>query len=209
MNVWCAGVHTCTPNGHLYRVIYTRCRIDTINSFDDGHMAARNMYRVEINIHGKELYIKLVIYNDYFVMLTNTRICPKWQCENFKTCIVYNIRLLRPEITFNSCCILLFSRHNGMFKSKNIASWSSWPGLWNDELLLARREFFFFPGGTWLSSYSSDFAAIPIQLQSAFRLSSRYRWPFLLYYRDHSSVWYLHCVYPLLHPCIFKFLDTR
>jgi hypothetical protein len=32
---------TCTPNGHLYRVTYTRCRIDTINSLDDGHVAAR------------------------------------------------------------------------------------------------------------------------------------------------------------------------
>jgi hypothetical protein len=36
-------IQTCTPNGHLYRVTYTRCRIDTINSPDDGHMAARNM----------------------------------------------------------------------------------------------------------------------------------------------------------------------
>jgi len=34
---------TCTPNGHLYRVTYTRCRLDTNNSPDDGHMAARNM----------------------------------------------------------------------------------------------------------------------------------------------------------------------
>jgi len=33
----------CTSNGHLYRVTYTRCRIDTINSPDDRHMAARNM----------------------------------------------------------------------------------------------------------------------------------------------------------------------
>jgi hypothetical protein len=36
-------IQTCTPNGHLYRVTYTRCRIDTINSPDDGHVAARNM----------------------------------------------------------------------------------------------------------------------------------------------------------------------
>jgi len=28
---------------HLYRVTYTRCRIDTINSPGDGHVAARNM----------------------------------------------------------------------------------------------------------------------------------------------------------------------
>jgi len=36
-------IQTCTPNGHLYRLTYTRCRIDTTNSPDDGHMAARNM----------------------------------------------------------------------------------------------------------------------------------------------------------------------
>jgi hypothetical protein len=36
-------IQTCTPNGHLYRLTYTRRRIDTINSPDDGHMAARNM----------------------------------------------------------------------------------------------------------------------------------------------------------------------
>jgi hypothetical protein len=35
-------------------VTYTRRRIDTINSPDDGHMAARNMYRIEINKHEKE-----------------------------------------------------------------------------------------------------------------------------------------------------------
>jgi hypothetical protein len=63
MTVWCAGVHTCTPNDHLYRVTYTRC-IDTINSPDDGHMAARNMQRIQINIHKKELCVKLVIYKD-------------------------------------------------------------------------------------------------------------------------------------------------
>ena len=42
MSVWCAGVHTCTSNAHLYSVTYTRRRIDTVNSPDDGHMAARN-----------------------------------------------------------------------------------------------------------------------------------------------------------------------
>ena len=35
----------------LFRMTYTRCRIDTINSPDDGHMAVRNMYRIEINVH--------------------------------------------------------------------------------------------------------------------------------------------------------------
>ena len=32
---------------------YTRYRTDTVNSPDDGHMVARNMYRIEINIHEK------------------------------------------------------------------------------------------------------------------------------------------------------------
>ena len=61
-------LQTCTSNGHLYRVTYTRCRIDTINSPDDGHMAARNMYRIEINIHEKELCVKLFINKDYTEM---------------------------------------------------------------------------------------------------------------------------------------------
>ena len=50
MIIWCAGLDEthqeniiCTPNDHLHRVTYTRCGIDTINSPDDGHMAARNM----------------------------------------------------------------------------------------------------------------------------------------------------------------------
>jgi hypothetical protein len=48
-----SGRQTCTLNGPLYRVTYTRCRIDTINSSDDGHVAARNMKRIEINIYEK------------------------------------------------------------------------------------------------------------------------------------------------------------
>ena len=43
MRLLCSFIQTCTLNGHLYRVTYTRCRIDTINSPDDGHMAARSM----------------------------------------------------------------------------------------------------------------------------------------------------------------------
>jgi hypothetical protein len=38
-----SGVQTCTPDCQLYRVAYTKCRIDTINSPDNGYMAARNM----------------------------------------------------------------------------------------------------------------------------------------------------------------------
>ena len=59
-------IQTCTPDGHPYRVTHTRC-IDTINSPDDGHVAARNMYRIEINIHEKELCVRLVIYNGFSI----------------------------------------------------------------------------------------------------------------------------------------------
>jgi hypothetical protein len=68
MRLLCSLIQTSTLNGHLYRVTYTRCHIDTINSPDDGHMAARNIYRIEINIHEKELCVKLVIYKDYTEM---------------------------------------------------------------------------------------------------------------------------------------------
>ena len=61
----CSLIQTCTPDGHLYRVTYTRCRIDTTNSPDNGHMTLRNMQRIQINIHEKELCVKLVIYKDY------------------------------------------------------------------------------------------------------------------------------------------------
>jgi len=36
-------IQTCTPEGNLYGMTYTRYRIDTINSPDDGHMAVRNI----------------------------------------------------------------------------------------------------------------------------------------------------------------------
>jgi len=42
VQVWMRGslIQTYTPYGNLHRVTYTRCRIDKINSPDDGHMAA-------------------------------------------------------------------------------------------------------------------------------------------------------------------------
>jgi len=33
---------TCMPDGHLHRVTYTRCCIDTIDSPDDEHKVARS-----------------------------------------------------------------------------------------------------------------------------------------------------------------------
>ena len=34
---------TCIPVGHLHKVTYTKCCIDTINFLDYEHMGARNM----------------------------------------------------------------------------------------------------------------------------------------------------------------------
>jgi len=58
---------TCLQDGHPLRVTYTRYRIDTVDSPDDEHFAARNIYRTEINIY-KKLCVKLVIYKDYTKM---------------------------------------------------------------------------------------------------------------------------------------------
>ena len=39
----CKNFPTCIPDGHLHRVTYTRCCIDTTDSPDDEHKFARNM----------------------------------------------------------------------------------------------------------------------------------------------------------------------
>ena len=47
---------------NVHRVTYTRCRIYTTDSPDDENTVARYMQSIEINIRGKELCVKLVIY---------------------------------------------------------------------------------------------------------------------------------------------------
>ena len=42
-DIWYMSLCVGDSHGHLHRVTYTRCRIDTIDSPDDEHMAARNM----------------------------------------------------------------------------------------------------------------------------------------------------------------------
>jgi len=49
----CSSIQTCTPDGHLHREKYTRCRINTTDSPDDEHRGARNIYRIGINIYEK------------------------------------------------------------------------------------------------------------------------------------------------------------
>jgi len=55
------SIQTCTPDGHLHRVTYTRCRINTIDSPDDEYSGARNMYRTEIIIY-EERTVRQVVY---------------------------------------------------------------------------------------------------------------------------------------------------
>ena len=69
-------------------VTYTRCCSDTIISPDDGHMAALNMQRIEINIHQKEMCAKLIIYKDYTEMhgQQNIKLRAKFKYEGLPNC---------------------------------------------------------------------------------------------------------------------------
>ena len=57
MHIWTeqSSVQTCISDGHPHTVTYTRHRTDTTECPDDEHVAARNMYRTEINIYTKEI----------------------------------------------------------------------------------------------------------------------------------------------------------
>jgi len=66
--VWYAGL-AFIPHGHLHIVTYTRGRIDSIDSPDDAHSVARNMYRIGINKYKKKNcasiwpFTKTVVFN--------------------------------------------------------------------------------------------------------------------------------------------------
>jgi len=54
----CVGdrvVCTCIPHGHLHTVTHTKCRIDSIDSPDDEHLFARNMWIIGINKYTKRI----------------------------------------------------------------------------------------------------------------------------------------------------------
>jgi hypothetical protein len=59
MTVWYAG---CIPDCHPFRVTTAKCHIDTVISPDDGHIAAGNMPRNEINILRKIVHHVGFIY---------------------------------------------------------------------------------------------------------------------------------------------------
>jgi hypothetical protein len=50
-----SSIQTCTLDGHLHRVTYTRYRINKIDSPDDEHRGAPNMWRIGINIEEKKI----------------------------------------------------------------------------------------------------------------------------------------------------------
>ena len=70
-----------------HRVTYTRCHINTINSPDDGHMAAWNMQRLEINIHEKELCCQVVYLQRLYQDARSTEHKIQWQWfQNMYAC---------------------------------------------------------------------------------------------------------------------------
>jgi len=66
-------IQTCTLDGHIHRVTYARCRINTIDSPDDEHKGARNMYRIGINVYEK-IIVRQVVYLQelLFVLMQRT-----------------------------------------------------------------------------------------------------------------------------------------
>jgi len=68
-------IQTCTLDGHLHRVTYTRYRINTIDSPDDEHRSALNMYRIGINIY-KKLIVRQVFYlQEYVWSYVHCKLC--------------------------------------------------------------------------------------------------------------------------------------
>jgi len=103
---------TCITDGHQHRAIYTRKCIDTIDSPDDEHWVARNMYRSEI--HTLKKCVKLLVntncrkffgfHSDAFSVsvclgydtVSMSDLCPKYlrqySCKyNLQDAALYNI----------------------------------------------------------------------------------------------------------------------
>jgi hypothetical protein len=54
----------CIPDSHPYRITSTKCRKNTVVSPDDGHIVARNMYRLtNMNIQKKKKQTGCSIYD--------------------------------------------------------------------------------------------------------------------------------------------------
>ena len=117
---------------HLHTVTYTRCHIDTINSPDDGHMAARNMQRTEINIHEEELYIKLVIYKDCTEMHSQQNV-------KFGRVIVISIGMSLISTILSHIIIIMF--RNRFLITNTMLPWGCSQHYSVPHLLLCRHNF--------------------------------------------------------------------
>ena len=82
-----SSIQTCTPDGHLHGVTYTRCRIDTIDSPDDEHMGARNMSRTKT-------YTKKNCASSW--LFTRIRIVP-WPWSTMGKRIAFELRVSHSE----------------------------------------------------------------------------------------------------------------
>jgi len=58
----------CIPDSHPYRIMSTKCRINTFVSPDDGHIVAQYMFRKEINILRKIVHQVGFIYKFLLVL---------------------------------------------------------------------------------------------------------------------------------------------
>jgi hypothetical protein len=54
-----SSIQTCTPDGHLHRVTYTRCRINIIYSSDDEHKGAQNVENWNKYIYTKKIVLQI------------------------------------------------------------------------------------------------------------------------------------------------------
>ena len=61
------NIQICTLDGHVHRVTYTICHIKTIDSPDDEHRSARNMYRFGVNIYEKRIVRQVGYLQELYV----------------------------------------------------------------------------------------------------------------------------------------------
>jgi hypothetical protein len=66
------GIPPCIPDSHPHRIKNTKCCINTVVAPDDGHIVARNMYRL-INILRIKLFTKLALFTRLYKDARSTK----------------------------------------------------------------------------------------------------------------------------------------
>jgi hypothetical protein len=120
------GIPPCIPDSHPYRIINTKCCIDTVISPDDGHIVVQNMHKKEINILRKIVHQVGFIYK--------TVICVKKK----KTLVWENIKFLPPgthtRTTIRDVKECIEQRYNNACNTKLVKS-HSYGGSSNSRLV--------------------------------------------------------------------------